>query len=203
MAVDLDEPALIELEPDAVRAQARGIRNPPDGDDQALALKLPFAAPFCRIFDRYALRAGADAGDRRAQYDVEALLLREYLPGFLGHRVVSSGQERLQRLQDRDLSAEPAPHAAQLEPDHAGAYHAQPFRYVGNRQRSGIVEHELIVERDFRAVHRQGTRVGSGRDNDVPGRERLRVVALDSDLPAARLPACECAAAVEECHLVF
>src|SRR5215470_1680309 len=73
IAVDLDEPALIELEPDAVRAEARGIRNPPYGDDQSLALKLSFAAPFCRILDRYSFRAGADAGDRRAQEDVEAL----------------------------------------------------------------------------------------------------------------------------------
>src|SRR5205823_2564480 len=51
-----------------------------------------------------------------------------------------------------------APDAAHLETNDTGADDAEAFRHVGNGERSGVAEDELLVELDAR----QRARIGTG-----------------------------------------
>ena len=79
-------------------------------------------------------------------------LLRERLLRFLRDRFVGGAEECRQRLEDRDLRAQPPPDAAHLEADDARADDAEALRHVGYRERARVVEHAHVVERPRRAA---------------------------------------------------
>jgi hypothetical protein len=132
------------------------------------------------VVDRDALLAGLDLGDLDAELDVEALLLREGLPGFLGHGLVGGGEEIRHGFEDGDFGAEALPDRAQFEADDAGADHAEALRRGVEGQRAGVVADDLVVDRNARQV----ARLGAGGDDDVGGFDDL---AIDVDAPAVVL----------------
>ena len=119
---------------------------------------------------------------------------------FLGHRLVRRAKERRQRFEHRRLRAEPAPHAAHFEADHAGPHHAEPLRHFRQRERARVVEHPYIVE----GHARQRTRRRASRDDHVRGGELGGLRAVDLDAPASvSASSGERAATVEERDLVL
>ena len=100
----------------------------------------------------------------------------------LAHFAVHAGQDAVEEFDHRHLRAEPPPHRAELEPDHAGADHQQMLRHLRQRQRAGRGDDALLVDLDAR----QPRDVGAGGDDDGFGLERLRLAvgALTSTLPA-------------------
>ncbi len=199
LGVHLDEAALVEFEAHCFCCEPLRVRHASDGDDQPVAFELLRATALDRVLDRDALLAGGHTRDGGTQRDVETLFSGEYLPGFLRHRFVRRRQEGIQHFQHRDFGAEPPPDAAHFKADHAGADDAQLAGHLGYRQRAGVVEDQLVVERRAR----QRARARAGRHDDVPGRDRLRVLARHPDLPGARATAGKAAAAMEESNLVL
>jgi hypothetical protein len=94
-----------------------------------------------------------------AQPDVQALLL-ELARGDLRHFGVGGGKEIRQAFEDGHFGAQALPHAAQLQPDHAGADHAQALRHGLEIQRADVVDDVLAELRE-----RQFDRVRTGRDD--------------------------------------
>ena len=122
-----------------LRARARRVRHAADRDDQLVErrrLRLP-PPSWCsrRVTSFFAVTSVILHAESMSSPCFVKCLQR-----FLGDLLVGR-QERRQRLQHRDLRAEPAPHAAHLEADHAGADHAEPLRHLGDRERAGVVEH--------------------------------------------------------------
>ena len=70
---------------------------------------------------------------------------------------------------------------------------------LGQRERAGVVQHELPVERR----PREGPRVGAGRDDHVARRDRFPGRARDLDLPRAGAAPGKAAAAMVEGNLVL
>src|SRR5881296_3710876 len=107
--VDSDEAAL-ELEADCFGVQALGVGDAADRDDEPIenrALSLAFGVG---VFDRDALFR-LHARDFHAELDLQTLLAED-LPGFPGDLFVGRTEKDRQRLEDRHLRPEPAPHAA-------------------------------------------------------------------------------------------
>jgi hypothetical protein len=84
-----------------------------------------------------------------------------------------------QRLEDGHFRTEAAPHAAQLQADHARADHAQALRHGAHVERAGVVEDQLVVVLGEGQLDRHR----AGGDDDVLGGNLrdLAVVALDAD----------------------
>ena len=51
------------------------------------------------------------------------------------------------RAREPHLGAEPPPHRAELEPDHARADHPEPPRHRAERERADVVADDLVVDR--------------------------------------------------------
>jgi len=85
------------------------------------------------------------ARDLHPELDPETLFAKIFAAS-LGDLLVGRAEERGQGLEDRDLRAEPAPHAAHLQTDYAGAAMPSRFGHVGNRERSVVAEDQLLVE---------------------------------------------------------
>ena len=114
---------------------------------------------------------------------------------FLGDLLIGHREKRVERLQHDDVGAEPAPDAAELEADHAGADDAQAFRYVVEIQRARRVDNVLAVELRNRQLDRGRARreddvlrlqrfdSGIGRHLDAIAREQL-AAAFDAGDPA-------------------
>ena len=77
-------------------------------------------------------------GHPRAQPDVQPLLL-ELAQGVAGDLLVGQGQEILDRFQHDDFGTQPVPYAAQFQPDHARADHAQGLGDLTEIQRAGRI----------------------------------------------------------------
>ena len=101
---------------------------------------------------------------------VDALLFEDALelPADLA---VHAGQDAVEELDHDHLRAEPPPHRAELEPDHAGADHQQPLRHLVEHQRAGRGDDALLVDLD--ALEPRDVRAGG--DDDRLGLERLRL----------------------------
>jgi hypothetical protein len=126
--------------------------------------------------------------------DVQALLL-ELARGDLRHFGVGGGKEIRQAFQDGHFGPQALPHAAQLQPDHAGADHAQALRHGLEIQRADVVDDVLAELRE-----RQFDRVRTGRQDHVGALQFdfAAIVLLHLD-DVARLQLAE---AVERAHLV-
>ena len=127
-------------------------------------------------------------------------LFREDALRLFRHRLVRRPEEIGQRFRARWSARQPAPYAAHLEADHAGAHDSQPLRHFGQRERARIVEHAHVVERHARQRPRRGT----GRDDHVRRASSAGFGAFDLDVSSRprRHPG-ERASAVEERHLVL
>ena len=77
----------------------------------------------------------------------DALLLEQALR-LPAHFAVHAGQRAVEKFDDGDLGAEPPPHRAEFEPDHAGADHQQFLRHLVERQRAGRRHDALLVDLD-------------------------------------------------------
>ena len=124
--VDLDEAAAVERDAGALGQQVLGEWPPPDGDDHSIDDER-LVAGCVRVGDVHAVLFDLRAGNLGAEPDVEALLL-EMPQRFLRDRAVGHRQELLERLEHDRLGTEPAPHAAQLEPDDARPDDAEALR---------------------------------------------------------------------------
>jgi hypothetical protein len=81
----------------------------------------------------------------RRQLDGDALAGDEPLE-LLGHLAVEAGQDAVEILDDRHVGAEPLPHRAELQPDHAGADHHQVSRHLVELERPGRGHDDLLVD---------------------------------------------------------
>ena len=167
------KPRSSSLQPDGLGVEPVGIRHAPDRDDQLVERRALRLARGVGIFDRHALLR-RHFGDLHAELDREALL-REDFRRFLRHLLVGGAEERRQRFEDRHFRAEPAPHAAHLEADHAGADHAEPLRHFGNRERAVVVEDQSLLSKSA---------PGSARGFDPVATMTCFALSVSSVLPA-------------------
>ena len=144
------------------------------------------------------LGAALHATDLHAHVHGQLLLFKNFLR-FLGHCLVCRAEEHRQRFQHRDFRTQTPPNAAHLQPDHARAYDAQALGRFGQRQRTCVVQDQLVVER----CTRQRAWGRTGGDDHMFGHQCFCSGARDVDLPRAGLATGECAAAMEERHLVL
>jgi hypothetical protein len=116
--------------------------------------------------------------------------------------LVGGRQERLQRLENHHLGAEPAPHGAELESDDPSPDDAQALGHLGQLERAPAVDDNLPVNRN----RRQRCGLGSAGKNDVLGRvfRDLAVGRRELHAPACKQPAAPVQAgdvgALEQCH---
>ena len=128
------------------------------------------------------LARGVDAGDLGAELERKALLFEDALE-LLGDFAVHARQNAIEKFHHGDLRAEPVPHRAEFEPDHAGADDQQFPRHLVERQRAGRRHDALLVDLDAL----QPRDIGAGGDDDVLGLDHLRlaVAARHLDLAGA------------------
>ena len=191
-----DEAAL-ELEADCFGVQALGVGDAADRDDEPIENSAARLALRVGVFDRDVFFY-LHARNFHAELDLQTLL-GEDLPRFPGDLLVGCAQEDRQRLEDRHLRAEPPPHAAHFQPDHARADDAEALRHLGNGERPVVAEDQLLVE--CRA--RQRPRYRSGRDDHVLRGKGFVLRAFDGDFAAVGAGLHEAAAAVKERDLVL
>ena len=151
------KPRSSSFSPIAVGVQAVGVRHAADRDDQLVADQLLLGPGGVGVGDRHALAARLDLADLDAEFDLQPLL-DEGLLRFAGDLFVDHAEKGRQRLEHRDIGAEPAPDRAHLEADHAGADHAQGLRHRGDRERTG-----RSTGCSLRRTRRRAARAGSTR----------------------------------------
>ena len=120
-------------------------------------------------------------GQLGTELDVQAQLL-EFLQRDLGDVRVGGTEEVGQGFEHGHFGTQAAPHAAQLQADHAGADHAQALGHFVDVQRAGVVDDVLAVELGERQLDRHR----AGGQDHVGGADGLlgAVVAGDLDLVA-------------------
>src|SRR6185437_3132387 len=150
--IDTDEPALIELDPAVGRQQIRRVGAATNGDDD-LVDRQGLRTLAVGVLHGHAVLAALGARDPRAEADIESLLF-EVTRSLRRQLLVGDGEEIVERLENRDLCAQAAPHAAELQTDHARADHAQPLRYAREFQRIPGVADALMVKAHGRQLGR-------------------------------------------------
>ena len=198
IAVDRDEAALVEHQAHAFRIQADRVRYAANRDDELLAGQCLRRAGCVGVAHRHAFGLRRHAADLDAQDNLQPLP-RERFVRFGRDLGIDDAEECGQRFQDRHLGAEATPDRAHLEADDARADDAQRLRHMVDRERAVVRQDRLLVERGAG----QSARIRSGRDDDVLGRQRVRLRARHRDLPAALALFRERAAPVEELDLVL
>ena len=180
MRVDDDAAAVVLLHAGLVEAEPVGVGHAADRDQHDIGFDRFGRAALGRLdlgLQRRARRI--DAGDLGAELEGDALLFQDALrlPADL---VVEARQDAVEEFDHRHLRAEPPPHRAELEPDHAGADHQQPLRHLVERDRLIRGDDALAVDVDALELRH----IGAGGDDDVLGLQRLRLAvgALDLDL---------------------
>ena len=162
-AVDLDPAAIVERDAGFLEAEALGVGDAPDTDQHHVGLQL-FRGPARRRLDtdRQRLARGVDTGHLGAELERKALLFEDALE-LLGDLAVHAGQDAVEEFHHGDFGAEPVPHRAEFEPDHAGADDQQFSGDLVERQRAGRRHDALLVDLDAL----QPRDVGAGGDHDV------------------------------------
>ena len=161
LGVDQNLAARAEREPERRGINPGERRLPPDRNEHVVAVE-SLALALLLDRDEDAVARTPSARDLRARADVEPLLAEDAV--CLAHDVVvHAGKDRRQQLDDRHLRAEPAPHGAELETDHASADDDEMLRHSGNDQRADVREDALLVELEKGQLDRDGT----GSDDDV------------------------------------
>ena len=135
------------------------------------------------VTDLHAVLLHRRARDLGAEPDIEAQFL-EVPRGFLGELRIGHRQELGQRLQHHGFGAEPAPDAAELEPDHAGTDHAQPLRHHGKVERAPGIHDAIAIEGG--AAQRHRLRTGSQHHVFRLQHALAAVVAREFDLAAGQ-----------------
>ncbi len=161
VVVDLDESALVEHDARALGEQILRERPPADRDDQAVDDErlITLGVGVAHV---HAVLLDFRAADLGAKTDVETELL-EMTERFLGKLAIRHRQELIQRFEHHGLGSEPPPDAAEFEPDHARADHAEALRHLGELERAPGIHDALAVELDAP----QGHGLRTGRQHDV------------------------------------
>ena len=115
-----------------------------------------------------------DARHLAGQLEAHALLHQDALQAAC-HIRVGAGQDAVEELHHQHLAAEPPPHRAQLQPDHARADHQQPLGHLGQRQRAGGGHDRLLVDVDAGQLGH----VRAGGDDDALGLQPLLVAVVE------------------------
>jgi len=154
--VHRDLAALSQLHAAVVRQQALGSRAPAHRNQQLVELRgvLFLAVAVSDVHDVALHRNRADLG---AELDVEALFL-ELARRHFGDIGVGGCKKVGQGFEHGDLAAEPAPDAAELEPDHAGTDHAEALGHLVEIQGTSVVDYMFSVELGERQFDRNRTR---------------------------------------------
>src|SRR3569623_1549090 len=190
-----DVPTRVEREADAVGVEACGVGHAAGGHQHAVDLEITFALAVVhvqrhRFFrDRHLVHFGVEANIQSLRDELALRLFRDIF--------VDLRKQTRAAIEYGDLAAEPPPHAAEFEADHAAADHRQPLRHFAERKGTGGVDDAVTVERRLweRRRHR------AGGDDEVLGLHgRGRAVVAPHFHP---LLAGEAAAAVQPSDLVF
>ncbi len=121
MRIDLHAAAIVERDAGFLEAEALGVGHAADADHDHVGFQRFGSSTRGRLdLRRQRLARGVDAGDLGAELERKALLFEDALE-LLGDFAVHAGQDAVEKLHHGDLGAEPVPHRAELEPDHAGA----------------------------------------------------------------------------------
>src|ERR1700730_10776981 len=187
MLVDLDAAAIVERDAGFLEAEALGVGHTADRDQHHVGFQRFRRAARSRLdLCRERLARGVDAGDLGAELEYKPLLFQDALELF-GDFALHARQEAVEKFHHGALRAEPVPHRAELEPDHAGADDQHFLGHPVERQRTGRRHDALLV--DLGAF--QPRDIGAGGDDDVFGLEQLRlaVAARHLDLAGAEDPA--------------
>ncbi len=184
--VDDDALPVVERHADGLEAEPLGVGHATDGDQHHVGLHhhAVGAAGRCRL-DRD-LVAGRGLGDARhlaRELEAHALLGEDALQRAR-HLGVGPRQDAVEELHHQDLAAEPAPHGAELQADHAGADHQQPLGHLRQHQRAGRGDHRALVDDD----RGQFRRVRAGGDDDALALDPLLVAVVEghADLAGAQ-----------------
>ena len=91
------------------------------------------------------------------ELEAHALLHQDALQGAR-HLGVGAGQDAVEELDHHHLGAEPAPHRAELQADHAGADHQQALGHLGQSERAGRGDDRRLVDGDAGQLARRPSR---------------------------------------------
>ena len=137
--IDRDAAAIVDLDAGRLRgrglAQARGrwrrARHRPRSSSAAPPWRLEGQPPAPASGPR------VDRCDLRRQFEGDALLLQEALATWWPNSTSTPASDAIRKvLNHGDLGAEPPPHRAKFQPDHAGADDQQPARHLVESQRA-------------------------------------------------------------------
>ena len=147
---DFDLATSVDSQARLVEGEAFGIGLAANGDEDAIGLNA-FRRATCGRFDGQCCGTALDggAGDLGAGADIKALLLEDF-GGFLADFAIHAGQDLVEILNHGDLCAEAKPHAAKLKPDHAAADDDEMLGHLGQGERTGGIDDDLLIDGDAR-----------------------------------------------------
>ena len=126
-------------------------------------------------------RGGAHLG---AQLNMQSLFFKGFGRLF-GHLFISGAEECGQPFQNRDFGAQPSPHAAQFQANHARADNAECARHGGQTQRAIVGQNIFFIKGCARQAAWHRTR---GKNN-LRRRQGLRIFPVHGNfIPAACCP---------------
>ena len=137
VAVDHDEPPVIDRQPDGIGVKAAGVGHAADRDDQLVDDQLLLGTRGIGVRHRHLPGSGFDITELDAGVDIKPLLGEDFL-SFPGHLGVNDRQEIGQCLKHGHFSAQPTPHTAHFEADDARTDHAKLPGHGGDAQRATI-----------------------------------------------------------------
>src|ERR1700735_4899010 len=157
MPIDLHPAAIVERNAGFLQTETFSVGDAADRDQHDIGFDLFRSAARRRLDLRdQRLARTVDARDLGAELERKTLLLEDALE-LLGNLAVHSGQDTIEEFDHGDLRAEPVPHRAEFEPDHAGADNQQFSRRLVERERTGrrydalLVDFDTLEARDIRA----------------------------------------------------
>ena len=153
------KPRSSSLRPTASRVQPGRVRHAADRDDQLVERRASAPRPWRRRSRRATSLSPSSTSLIFTPSSIFRPCFANGLLRLLRDLLVDRAEKRRQRLEHRDVGAEPAPDAAHLEADHAGADDAEPLRHLGDRERAVVVDRiALVVERRARQRARRSSR---------------------------------------------
>ncbi len=137
MLVDEHPAAIVFLHADRLETKPVGVWHTADSDQHDVGIERLRRAAGGRLdLDLENLAGGIDRRDFRGKLERNALLLLQPLK-LPRDFAVDTRQDVIEKLDDRDLRAEPPPHRAELHADHAGADHDKLLRHLRKFERAG------------------------------------------------------------------
>ena len=180
VAVDRDLAALGHGHAERVEAEALGVGFAAGGDEDDVGVEAGLAVVLAQLPGHLCARlAGLDLLDGRAENEVKALLLQDFLEGLGGLAVKARG-DAVHEFDDGHLGPEAGIDRAQFEADHAAADDDHAAGDLRQAERAGRGDDDLLVDGHFRPRDCGGF-AARGQD-DVPG-----LVDLVADLDLAGL----------------